>query len=174
MKHSFSFNILECEGPLQPEVVQSTALISFFPASSVLILGKQDGLLGNDSFNFWLAESQKTTGQGFTLKVDNCARLIAGCQIRNKGKGMNFNWATKGFRVSGGLNESGPWNTLLEDELIDTRGKAASLLNFTFEEPVEIKFLRFDLVSYWGTVGAGLQYFAPIASKTTKAEVTSK
>ena len=47
-------------------------------------------------------------------------------------------------------------------------GKPASLLNFTFEQPVEIQFLKFDLVSFWGA-GGGLQYFAPIlASKQHK------
>ena len=50
----------------------------------------------------------------------------------------------------------------MEDELVDTRSKAASLLNFTFEEPVEIQFLKFELVSYWGKWGGGLQYFAAI------------
>ena len=44
----------------------------------------------------------------------------------------------------------------------DTRSKPASLLNFTFEKPMEIQFIKFDLVSYWGNFGGGLQYFAPI------------
>ena len=58
---------------------------------------------------------------------------------------------------------------MLEEELIDTRGGIeASLINFTFEKPVEIQFLKFELVSYWGEVGGGLQYFAPIPS-TSKA-----
>ena len=49
------------------------------------------------------------------------------------------------------------------DELVDTSsGIAASLLNFTFAQPVEVQFLKFDLVSYWGTTGGGLQYFAAI------------
>ena len=67
--------------------------------------------------------------------------------------------------MSGSLNEKGPWQTLVEDELADTRHKPAALLNFTFENPVEIKFLKFELVSFWGTgaeAGGGLQYFAAI------------
>merc|ERR1712192_312558 len=65
--------------------------------------------------------------------------------------------------------------------------RPASLLNFTFEEAVEIQFLKFDLISYWGGSGGGLQYFAAIpatsgppaetttdsASKTTIVEVTN-
>ena len=64
--------------------------------------------------------------------------------------------------MSGSLNQNGPWETLVHDELVDTRNKPASLLNFPFDEPVEVQFLRFDLVSYWGGLGGGLQYFAII------------
>ena len=109
----------------------------------------------------------------FSPKIDTlyCARLIAGCQIKNKGKemlpgGWNNWWSSKGFRVSGSLKENGPWETLVEDQLVDTTfsgGKRpASLLNFTFKEPVEIQFIKFDLISYWGGSGGGLQYFAAI------------
>ena len=73
------------------------------------------------------------------------------------------NW--KGIDIqTGSLNESGPWETLIDDELDNTAGnKAASLLNFTFDKPVEVQFLKFDLLSYWsGTAGGGLQYFAAI------------
>ena len=66
-------------------MVQSTAISSSFPASNVLILGQRDAWI-NDKTNFWLAERGKTAGQGFTLKLDDCAR-IAGCQIKNLGKG---------------------------------------------------------------------------------------
>jgi len=50
----------------------------------------------------------------------------------------------------------------VEHHLPDTRGKPAPLLNYTFKEPVEIQFLRFELVSYWGIQGGGLQYFAAV------------
>ena len=71
-------------GLLQPEVVQSTGLSSRFPASSVLILGQEDAALGQNKYNYWLAEEGKTTGQGFTMQVDTCARTISGCQIKNR------------------------------------------------------------------------------------------
>ena len=124
-------------------------------------MGQRDAWI-NDKTNFWLAERGKTAGQGFTLKLDDCAR-IAGCQIKNLGKGYLGNMATKGFKISGSKRETNPWEILVEDELIDTSGgQHAALLSFTFEEPVEIQFLKFELVSYWGTEGGGLQYFAPI------------
>jgi len=171
------FPILECAGQLNPEVVQSTAYSSgWYPASNVLILGENDAWLDISKTNYWMAEQGKTTGQGFTLKVDTCSRLISGCQIKNKGKGSGSGYSTKNVKISGSMNESGPWETLVEDQLVDTsNGEAASLLNFTFEEPVEIQFLKFDLISFWGTAGGGgLQYFAAIlATSGSTAETTT-
>ena len=68
-----TFQILECDGPLNPEVVHSTAHgAGCCPASNVLILGEEDAYLGNEKTNVWIAEFQKTTGQGFTLRLDDC------------------------------------------------------------------------------------------------------
>ena len=68
---------------------------------------------------------------------------------------------------------TGPWETLVEDELVNTSwGERASLLNFTFDEPVEIQFIKFDLISYWGTYGGGLQYFAAIAASSKEHQPT--
>ena len=151
-----------CSGPLKPVVVDAIEFSSRFPADSVLVLGESDELVSLQKYNFWLAQLNKTEGQGFTIKLDKCARMIAGCQIKNKGAGAHPNKATKSFRVSGSLNEKGPWQTLVEDELADTTGGfPAALLNFTFEKPVEIQFMKFDLISFWRD-GGGLQYFAAI------------
>ena len=105
-----------------------------------------------------------TLGQGFTITVDTFPRWISGLRIKNKGAapgGAKEGWATKEFRVWGSLNKIGPYQTLLHEKLADTSNKPAPLLNFTFEEPVEIKFLKLDLMDKWG-LGGGLQYFAAI------------
>ena len=144
-------------------MVTSTAHDGISIARNVLILGEVDAWQSpsNGLTNFWVAERGKTTGQGFTLRVDTCKRLIAGCQIKNMG-----NWpdgqATKDFRVLGSMNENGPWDLLVVDQLADTRDKVTSVLNFTFTKPVEIQFLKFELISYWGDWAGGLQYFAAI------------
>ena len=154
-----------CEGALKPEVVQSTGSKGS-PASSVLVLGEEDAWV-NDKYNYWLADEKNTTHQGFIVKLDTCARMIAGFQIKNKGKGSHNIRATKEFRLLGSMNENGPWKILEEDELIDTTGgKPASLLNYTFDEPVEIQFLKFEMVSYWGQWGGGLQYLAAVLAKS--------
>ena len=67
---------------------------------------------------------------------------------------------------------SGPWETLVEHHLPDSRGKPAPLLNYTFKEPVEIQFIRFELVSSWGVHGGGLQYFVAIPA-TSKSHPKS-
>ena len=81
---------------LQYKVVQSTeyflAHSSWSPASSVYILAEEDGTIPDVSphrTNYWAAESGKTTGQGFTLRVDYCPRMIAGLQIKNARNTMN-------------------------------------------------------------------------------------
>ena len=161
------FQILDCAGPLKPWVFQSTAFSSSYPASSVLILAETDAKMVNGKRNFWLAEQGRTSGQGFTLKVDACARMIAGFHIKNLGKGISSR-ATRDFRISGIIKGNNLWQTFLEDRLVDTRFIAAPLLNFTFEEPVEIQFLKFDLVSYWGNRGGALQFFAAIPTTSKK------
>ena len=120
---------------MAPEIIQSTSFNAFTPASSVLIFAEEDEKLDKilSEYNFWLAGFQNNTGQGFTMKVHNgCSRLLAGFQIKNKGKGDFSSYATKGFRVLGAKKEKGPWETLVQAELVDTRGKVASLVNFTF------------------------------------------
>ena len=71
-KTNSTFQILDCVGQLKPEVIQSTAYNPIYAASNVLILGEEDAYLGNEKTNVWIAEFQKTTGQGFTLRLDDC------------------------------------------------------------------------------------------------------
>ena len=139
-------------------------------ARHVLVLAEQDA-----DDNIWLADQNRTTGQGFKIKVDNCKREISGIQIKNKEKERTFRVpiATRNFRVSGSSTENGPWKTLLEAELEDTSTKLATLRNFTFSEPAELQYIKFDLISYWGAWGGGLQYFAAILSTPAESKETT-
>ena len=88
---------------MNPEVVKSTAYNSRFAASNVFVLGEVDAMVDGQA-NHWLAEVRNTDEQGFTIKLDNCTRLIAGFLMKNMGWGShkyNYNWSTKRFRVSG-------------------------------------------------------------------------
>ena len=83
-------------------------------------------------------------------------RGISGFEIKNT---VHSDWQTRGFRVSGSLNESGPWQPLVEDEL----DASSNLVNFTFDKPVGLQFLKFELLSY-SKHGGGLQYFEPTST----------
>ena len=70
--------------------------------------------------------------------------------------------ATKSFSVSGSLEANGPWELLLEEEFDNPLTKGAPpprVQTFYFKEAATVKFLRFDLKSYWGDYGGGLDYF---------------
>merc|ERR1712037_397066 len=54
---------------------------------------------------------------------------------------------------------------MLEKELenpLPAGAPAPTLQTILFREAVDVQFLRFDLVSYWGNLGGGLDYFAVI------------
>ena len=72
--------------------------------------------------------------------------------------------------MSGSLIKDGPWVILAEDRLAYYTGsKPATLRELKFDEAVEVQFLKFDLVSYWGN-GGGLQYFAAILTTGIKVK----
>ena len=127
-------------------VVWGTEMASCYPARNVLTLAAVD-YENNCVSNYWMAKYNQTTGQGFIIKLDDCKRLVRGVQIKNLRKDYN-NWRTKAFRVSGSLGESGPWNTLVEEELVDVDGPAP-LLDFVFDNPEQVQFLKFELLSFW-------------------------
>ena len=104
----------DCDGrlALKPEVVQSTSYSAQNPATSVLVLEEKEARWENGTHKLWAAEHQKTEGQGFTIKVDNCPQVIAGCQIKNVARGSFSARGTKGFHISGALDEKGPWKPL--------------------------------------------------------------
>ena len=56
------FYFAEFGGPLNPELVQSTAFSSLYSASNVLTLAEVDGGDGSGKGNFWLAKERKTRG----------------------------------------------------------------------------------------------------------------
>ena len=116
--------------------------------------------------NKWLTKD-KYKGHGFTIKLSTCKTSVVGIHVTNVAHPYRSpaEWATKGFTVFGVLKDSGPWEKLLEGEFEDPLLDGApepSLQTFYFKEAVELQFLRFDLDSYWGDKGGGLDYFAVI------------
>ena len=170
------------EAALEPEVLWGTRFSERHLAKNVLSDEKE--VSTQQEANFWLAEKEKTDGQGFVMKVSNSKRKIVGVKIRNTfnaGKGL---WAAKGFQIEGSLlkepdtlsqrthgttwtpeilKEAGSWRVLITGAL-KTKSQGQSkppLETFFFRAATELRYLWFNLLSYYGQ-GGGLQYFAPI------------
>ena len=73
------------------------------------------------------------------------------------------------FRVSGLQKGDSRWNwvQLLQEEFEDPLSDGApppQLETFYFNEVVQLQLLKFDLDSFWGTLGGGLDYFEVITA----------
>ena len=105
-------------------------------------------------------------GFGFTIKLSDCKLKIAGVQIKNVKHGSKtFHRVTKGYTVFGGVKEDGQWEQLLKEEFdnpFEGGVPPPILQTFHLQEAVEVKFIRFDINSYYGGKGGGLDYFAVI------------
>ena len=115
---------------------------------------------------YWLAANGHI-GHGFTIKLSDCNLKIAGVQIKNVKHGSKKRGyrVTKGYTVLGGVKEDGQWEQLLKEEFdnpFDGGVPPPILQTFHLQEAVEVKFIRFDINSYYGGKGGGLDYFAVI------------
>ena len=118
--------------------------------------------------DYWLATSGYT-GHGFTIKLGDCKIYLAGIRIKNTVNGAVRNRATRMFRVSGQQKGDSRWNwvQLLQEEFEDPLSDGApppQLETFYFNEVVQLQLLKFDLDSFWGTLGGGLDYFEVITA----------
>ena len=149
--------------PLKPAIVWGTQLDEF-PASNVLTFGEER----QGRRNYWLAEQGKTSGQGFVMKLGSCEQTVAGIRIQNTKHPNGPMMGTQKFRIYGSLSDQGPWGErLLEEEMEAGRrqsGNPPPILTFYFTRPVTVRFLRFELVEFFG-VGGGLQYFSPVGKE---------
>ena len=126
---------------------------------------KVEGIFTEEG-RYWLTKDWYT-GHGFTIKLSGCKISVVGVRVKNIAHVYETfrTRATRSFRVSGVLTDSGPWNPweqLLEEEFenpLPAGAPAPSLQTFYFREAVEVQFLRFDLDSYWGDIGGGLEFF---------------
>ena len=141
-KHFYS----GCNSLSQPEVVWSKTYNNHFTVA-------------NMRYGWNWAAPDGYIGHGFTLKLSNCKLNIAGIRIKNS----CCERATRAFRISGILEDGGPWVELLEGELADTLtpASAPTLQTLHFKEAVQTKFLKFDVGSFWGAAG-GLNFLKVI------------
>jgi hypothetical protein len=102
-----------------------------------------------------MADENGAQDRGFVLRIRGCKRNITGLRIQNAAQPS----ASKGFKVFGALEYTGPWINLVEEELIETN----ATLTFHFNQPSGVQFLRFELLSYNNQKGGGLKFFSPLA-----------
>ena len=156
-----SFPSPDCEDTLQTEIVWGTSVNHNYLPQNVLSLKNDSKIFSIKKKNYWLAENGRE-GQGFTMKVSSCRKAIAGVLIKNTRHGHVRNRVTKSFRVTGQVQATGPWEVLVENgQLENELHKEPEVIPFYFSQPVAVKYLRFELLDYWGE-GGGLQYFYPI------------
>ena len=146
-----------------------------FLASNLLTLGTdhQNGSEWNGVANYWLTENgKKGEDQGFIMDL-GCVTTAMGLSLRNTHNLHNRDRSTKKFRLLGSLNISGPWNELLVADLEDSRNQnPPPVKTLTFANSAPLRFVKFELLDYWGK-GGGLQYFAVLTTTTTTPSQTT-
>ena len=105
----------------------------------------------------WLVDEESTGDQGFVLRTRGCKRNITGFRIQNAAVPR----ATKGFRVSGASDSNGRWNNLLEGNLEENSPSGT----FHLSQSVEVRFVKFELLSSHSGRGGGLHSFALTTGK---------
>ena len=107
--------------------------------------------------NYWVT-SDKHTGEAFVAELETVHDVI-GVKLRNTHNAYSKDRSTKKFRVSIGNSASGPWTELLTQGLVDSRNQnPPSLQQFKGGKAVMGRFVKFDMLEYWG-LGGGLKYF---------------
>ena len=135
----------DCDGALQLDVVKSDQGIRDELVHNLL----------NQDESEWKADESTGQDQGFTLRIRGCKKNMTGLRIRNAVQP----WASKRFKVSGAHKYTGPWINLVEEELNETN----AILTFHFSQPLEVQFVRFELLSFYSQQGGGLNFFSPLA-----------
>ena len=156
-----------CDGSEEPQVVGSTSYdcpggthCGRFPAKAVFSLA-DDGTAKHNKFNFWLAPNKKAgPEQGFTLDL-GCAKKAVGVRLKNAQNRGYKDRGTKRFRLLGSNSGTGgPWKTILEANLDDSRKqKPPPVKKLLFEKTQIVRFLKFQLLEFWGE-GGGLQHLS--------------
>ena len=165
-----------CDGGKKPVVLKSTSYgckdplagagtCGMFPASSIFELGIERAVgkvakTGKPMYNIWLAPNKKAGAEiGFTIDLGS-AKMAEGVRLKNTHNRQYGDRSTKKFRLLGSATSAdGPWQTLLEANLEDSRKqRPPPIKQLMFENPQNVRFIKFELLEFlqWG---GGLQYF---------------
>ena len=153
--------------------MESTQYDERFGAENVLTL-EEDLRDSKNRGNYWLAADGMSKGQGFQVDL-KCDMFASAILLKNTHNEKMRDRSTKKFKVLGSKKLEGPWVrlfrpsifakplfqvVLLETELADSRNDSnPPLKTFPLKKEVELRFLHFQLIDFWGK-GGGLQYFS--------------
>jgi hypothetical protein len=63
------------------------------------------------------------------------------------------------------MSSDGPWTELMVQSLEDSREQASPpVQRFELGQEAEVRFIKFEMLDFWGSMGGGLQYFAPFTA----------
>ena len=113
----------------------------------------------HSSGNYWLGPEGKSTAK-FVLKLrpDGGLTTISKISLVNTHNGFARDRSTKEFAVA--VEERGGWREVIRETLPDSRQMQDPLPLMEFPiNPVEARRVTFQLLSFYGPAGGGLQYF---------------
>ena len=105
--------------------------------------------------SYWLAPESRRGD--FILNLGQVV-TVSNIFIVNTHNGNNRERGTKSFKISL-ARYWGTWMEVLTDELPDPRNLDPVPPNKFYICPMPVKYVKFELLSYWGDKGGGLQYF---------------
>ena len=105
--------------------------------------------------SYWLAPESRRGD--FILNLGQVV-TVSNIFIVNTHNGRNRERATRSFNIYL-ARYWGSWKHVLRDELPDPRNLDPVPQNKYYICPMPVKYVKFELLSYWGDKGGGLQYF---------------
>ena len=156
---------------MKPTIISSDTFYGYenFDAKHVLTKNGDD-ILGT----YWIApdgmQGEFVMDIGFVNFPVFGVELIntVNCQNDDCSSQFSRDRAAGGFKVYLAQAEAGPWTEVLSEELEDPRQDPLPLPLLTFSfPPMQARFIRFKLISWYGPSG-GLQYFFPFLGQLTK------
>ncbi len=154
------FVLVEFVGPLVP----SAKITELTPARSeryrpwhLLTDNNAEYWQEHGMTNYW-ASRDGHTGPAFTYELSLAAH-VAGFSVRNTGNAHHNDRGTNAFKLLASLDGK-DFREVHSGSLPDARNRFTSTpsVKVDLEQPVLAKFVRFDVVSFYGK-GPGLHYF---------------
>ena len=107
--------------------------------------------------NYWLTPN----GQDGEFILKLCKqKTVLSISLVNTHNANYRDRSSKEFKVYLGDQSSGPWTQVLHDTLEDSRQQKDPLPILDFPiTPTKARFVKFELLSFYGNFGGGLQYF---------------